>query len=96
MQTETSSCVAREWLLRLSSRLASEKQELVHQADFAKRAAEAASRIAALAECTDRRDAARKLAYVFTDMSGAEGAAVYVPASEGSSELVQSGMVAIR
>jgi GGDEF domain-containing protein len=69
-----------------------EKQELAHQAEFAKRAAEAASRIAALAECTDRRDAARKLAYVFTDMSRAEGAAVYVPASEGSSELVQSGI----
>jgi GGDEF domain-containing protein/ActR/RegA family two-component response regulator len=71
---------------------ASEKQSLEHQADFARRAAESATRIAALAECTDRRDAARKLAYVFTDMSGAEGAAVYVPASEGSSELVQSGL----
>jgi ActR/RegA family two-component response regulator/GGDEF domain-containing protein len=71
---------------------ASERQMLEHQAEFARRAAEAATRIAALAECTDRRDAARKLAYVFTDMSGAEGAAVYVPASEGSSELVQSGV----
>ena len=71
---------------------ASEKQVLEHRADFARRAAEAATRIAALAECSDRRDAARKLAYVFTDMSGAEGAAVYVPASEGSSELVQSGI----
>jgi len=71
---------------------ATEKQKLEHQAGFARRAAESATRIAALAECTDRREAARKLAYVFTDMSGAEGAAVYVPASEGSSELVQSGL----
>jgi GGDEF domain-containing protein/DNA-binding response OmpR family regulator len=71
---------------------ASEKQALEYQAEFAQRAAESATRIAALAECSDRREAARKLAYVFTDMSGAEGAAVYVPASEGSSELVQSGL----
>ncbi len=71
---------------------ASERKELEHQAGFARRAAEAATRIAGLAECSDRRDAARKLAYVFTDMSGATGAAVYVPASEGSSELVQSGL----
>jgi GGDEF domain-containing protein/ActR/RegA family two-component response regulator len=71
---------------------ASEKQALEQQADFARRAAESATRIAALAECSDRRDAARKLAYIFTDMSGAEGAAVYVPASEGSTELVQSGL----
>lgn len=71
---------------------AMERQTLQQQAGFARRAAEAATRIAALAECTDRRDAARKLAYIFTDMSGAQGAAVYVPASEGSSELVQSGL----
>jgi GGDEF domain-containing protein/ActR/RegA family two-component response regulator len=76
------------------SRLAAadERQTLEHRAEFARRAAESATRIAALAECVDRRDAARKLAYIFTDMSGADGAAVYVPASEGSSELVQSGL----
>jgi len=71
---------------------ATERQSLEHRADFARRAAESAMRIAALAECNDRRDAARKLAYIFTDMAGAAGAAVYIPATEGSSELIQSGL----
>jgi ActR/RegA family two-component response regulator/GGDEF domain-containing protein len=70
---------------------ASERDSLGRQADFARRAAESAVQIAALAECDDRRDAAKKLARIFTEMTGAPTALVYVPASEGSSELIQSG-----
>ena len=77
------------------ARLASvkERQSLAHQADFARRAAESAVRIAALAECPDRRDAAKRLAQVFADTARARSAAIYMPASEGSSELVQAGLV---
>ncbi len=75
------------------SRLAAlkEKERLKEQADFARRAAECASRIAALAECSDRREAAKKLAEIFTEMTAAGAGAVYIPASEGSAELIQSG-----
>jgi GGDEF domain-containing protein len=54
--------------------------------------ADSAGRIAGLAECADRRDAAKKLAQIFAEMSGATTALVYIPASEGSSELSQSGI----
>ena len=72
---------------------ASERQNLAHQADFARRAAESAVRIAALAECPDRRDAGKRLAQIFADTACAKSAAIYMPASEGSSELVQAGLV---
>jgi GGDEF domain-containing protein/ActR/RegA family two-component response regulator len=77
------------------SRLASanERESLAHQADFARRSAESAVRIAALAECADRRDGAKRLAQIFADTARARGAAIYMPASEGSSELIQAGMV---
>ena len=69
----------------------SERKTLAHQADFARRAAESAVRIAALAECADRRDAAKRLAQIFADTPRAKSASIYVPASEGSSELIQAG-----
>jgi ActR/RegA family two-component response regulator len=72
---------------------ASERKHLAHQADFARRAAESAVRIAALAECADRREAAKRLAQIFADTAHAKAAAIYVPASEGSSELIQAGLV---
>jgi GGDEF domain-containing protein/ActR/RegA family two-component response regulator len=77
------------------ARLASvtERENLAHQADFARRAAESAVRIAALAECADRRDAAKRLAQIFAETARAKSAAVYIPASEGSSELIQAGLV---
>jgi ActR/RegA family two-component response regulator/GGDEF domain-containing protein len=71
---------------------AREKQTLEERAEFTRRAAEAAGRIAGLAECADRREAARKLAVILAEMSGAGTSIVYVPASEGSSELVQCGL----
>ncbi|MET0594155.1 MAG: response regulator, partial [Polyangiaceae bacterium] len=77
------------------ARLASvtERKTLEHQADFARRSGESAVRIAALAECADRRDAAKRLAQIFADTARAKSAAVYMPASEGSTELIQAGMV---
>jgi len=82
---------ASEVRARLAS--ATERQSLANQADFARRAAESAVRIAALAECADRRDAAKRLAQIFADTTRAKSAAIYMPASEGSSELIQAGMV---
>jgi len=70
----------------------SERRNLEERAEFARRVAESAGRIAGLAECADRREAARKLAQIFAEMSGATAASVYIPASEGSSELSQSGV----
>jgi DNA-binding response OmpR family regulator len=72
---------------------ASERKYLAHQADFARRAAESAVRIAALAECADRREAGKRLAQIFADTAHAKAAAIYMPASEGSSELIQAGLV---
>ncbi len=71
---------------------AHEKRQLEDRAEFARRVAESAGRIAGLAECGDRREAARKLAQIFAEMSGANTAMVYIPASEGSSELAQAGI----
>jgi len=82
---------AAEVRARLAS--VSERKSLAHQADFARRAAESAVRIAALAECSDRRDAAKRLAQIFADTAGAKSAALYMPASEGSTELIQAGLV---
>jgi GGDEF domain-containing protein/ActR/RegA family two-component response regulator len=82
---------AAEVRARLAS--VSERKSLAHQADFARRAAESAVRIAALAECSDRRDSAKRLAQIFADTAGAKSAALYMPASEGSSELIQAGIV---
>jgi diguanylate cyclase with GGDEF domain len=81
--------------VEVRARLASvtERQHLADQADFARRAAESAVRIAALAECPDRRDAAKRLAQIFADTACSKSAAVYMPASEGSSELIQAGLV---
>lgn len=70
-----------------------ERRSLADQADFARRAAESAVRIAALAECADRRDACKRLAHIFADTARAPSVAVYIPASEGSSELIQAGLV---
>ena len=69
----------------------SERRNLEERAEFARRVAESAGRIAGLAECADRREAARKLAQIFAEMSGATAASVYIPACEGSTELVSIG-----
>jgi GGDEF domain-containing protein len=73
---------------------AEQRTRLEHQAGLARRGAELATAVAALAECSDRSDAARKLAKLFADAISAKGALVYLFASEGSSELIQSGGVA--
>jgi ActR/RegA family two-component response regulator/GGDEF domain-containing protein len=70
---------------------AQERQKLEERAEFAHRVAESAGKVAGLAECGDRREAARRLAQIFAEMSGAANALVYLPASEGSTELSQSG-----
>jgi ActR/RegA family two-component response regulator len=72
---------------------ASERKHLAHQADLARRGAESAVRIAALAECADRREAGKRLARIFAETAHAKSAAIYIPASEGSSELIQAGLV---
>jgi GGDEF domain-containing protein/DNA-binding response OmpR family regulator len=68
-----------------------EKQELEQRALLAERATQFAARIAELAEFGDRREAARKLPPIFAEMTGAKAALVYVPATEGSTALVQIG-----
>jgi GGDEF domain-containing protein/DNA-binding NarL/FixJ family response regulator len=70
---------------------ASERARLQNQVDFARRTAESATRIVALAECVDRVEAGKKLAPIFAEATGATAALVYVQTSEGSSELIQSG-----
>jgi GGDEF domain-containing protein/DNA-binding response OmpR family regulator len=82
---------ASEVRTRLASE--SEKRDLEKRLLLARRATEFASRIAALAEYPDRRAAAKKLPQIFMAMTGAETALVYVPATEGSSELVQLGVL---
>jgi CheY-like chemotaxis protein len=69
-----------------------ERQLLEQRALLAQRATEFAARIASLAEFPDRRDAAKKLPPIFAEMTGAETVLVYVPATEGSSALVQLGL----
>jgi PleD family two-component response regulator len=71
---------------------AQERRNLEERAQFSARVAESAGRVAGLAECGDRREAARRLAQIFSEMSGATAALVYIPASEGSNELSQSGV----
>jgi ActR/RegA family two-component response regulator/GGDEF domain-containing protein len=71
---------------------AQERRNLEERAEFARRVAESAGRVAGLAECGDRREAARKLAQIFAEMSGVANVLVYIPASEGSNELSQSGV----
>jgi GGDEF domain-containing protein/ActR/RegA family two-component response regulator len=70
-----------------------ERRHLEQRALLAQRATEFAGHIAALVECVDRRDAAKKLAPIFVEMTGAETALVYVPATEGSKALVQLSAV---
>jgi DNA-binding response OmpR family regulator/GGDEF domain-containing protein len=76
------------------TRLATTAQaaSLQEEARLARRAADFANRIAALAESPDRNDAAKKLAWIFAEATQAKVALVYVPASEGSAELLQAGM----
>ncbi|HEY3594573.1 MAG TPA: diguanylate cyclase, partial [Polyangiaceae bacterium] len=66
-----------------------ERRGLERRAELAQRATEFAVRIAELAEHSERRAAAKRLGPIFADMTGAESALVYVPATEGSSALVQ-------
>src|SRR5262249_40154213 len=75
------------------TRLAAERERrsLEHRVLLAQRATEFAARIAHLAEFADRRDAAKQLVPIFREMTGAQTALVYVPATEGSSALVQIG-----
>jgi GGDEF domain-containing protein/DNA-binding response OmpR family regulator len=68
-----------------------ERQDLEQRALLAERATHFAARIAELAECGDRREAARRLTPIFAEMTGARATLVYVPASEGSTALVQLG-----
>jgi len=68
-----------------------EKLELEQRARLAERATQFAARIAELAEYGDRREAARKLPPIFAEMTGAKAALVYVPATDGSTALVQIG-----
>jgi DNA-binding NarL/FixJ family response regulator len=70
---------------------ASQRARLENQADFARRTAEFATAIAALAESSDRSLAGKRLAPIFAEATGASAVLVYVYTSEGSSELIQAG-----
>jgi GGDEF domain-containing protein/DNA-binding NarL/FixJ family response regulator len=69
-----------------------ERRSLEQRVLLAQRATEFAARIAQLAEYADRRDAAKQLVSIFRDMTGAATVLVYLPATEGSSALVQIGL----
>jgi CheY-like chemotaxis protein len=77
--------------VRAKLEAATERVRLQNQVDFARRTAESATRIVALAEAADRAEAGKKLAPIFAEATGATAALVYVQTSEGSAELIQSG-----
>lgn len=70
---------------------ADQRARLERDAAVARRGTEIAGRVAALAECPDRPTAAKKLVAIFSELTGASEAAVYLFAGEDSSELVLSG-----
>ena len=82
---------ASEARTRMAAR--AQTSRLQEEARVAQRTADLATRVAALAESPDRGDAAKKLARVFAELTGAKAALVYLPATEGSAELAQSGTV---
>jgi GGDEF domain-containing protein/ActR/RegA family two-component response regulator len=68
-----------------------EMGRLTQEVNVARRGTEVATAVAALAECADRAEAAKKLGALFAEATSAKAALVYLFASEGSSELLLAG-----
>ena len=66
--------------------------DVEERAEFARRVAESAGRIAGLAECADRREAARKLAQIFAECRGPQPRRFTFPRPKDRRSSSQSGV----
>lgn len=69
-----------------------EREALLTEVDFARRAVASVSKIAELAEATDRNQAAAQLATLFAETTGAASVAVYIKASEHANRLIRASI----
>lgn len=69
-----------------------EREALLSEVDFTRKALASVSKIADLAEAADRNQAASQLATIFAETTGALGVAVYIKASEHANRLIRAGM----
>ncbi|HEY6081665.1 MAG TPA: response regulator [Polyangiaceae bacterium] len=76
---------------RISERL--ERADLLRAARSAARGASLSSDIAEIASATSRREAAQRIAQVMGAAAGAEQVVVYLPAAEGSRQLLRGAVI---